>query len=179
MIPPPLHAYRQDRLGRAPRLKALPVGLLPGRHPERARGSLVCRGAPRVAGCMKSRVFAFRFTPAFRLAGLPFAVAPGTCAVSVSERALLARLGPWTVRSGLDNVAATELVGPFRFVKSAGPAHLSLADHGLTFATNSERGVCIRFHRPVAGIEPFGLLRHPGLTVTVADCAGLQEALER
>ena len=42
-----------------------------------------------------------------------------------------------------------------------------------------ERGLCIRFDRPVPGIEPLGLLRHPAVTVTVADCDGLAEALNR
>jgi hypothetical protein len=54
-----------------------------------------------------------------------------------------------------------------------GPAHLSFTDRGLTMATNGDRGVCIRFREPVAGIEPTGRIRHPGLTVTVADCDGL------
>ena len=29
--------------------------------------------------------------------------------------------------------------------------------------------VCLRLREPVPGIEPTGLLRHPGVTVTVAD----------
>ena len=64
------------------------------------------------------------------------------------------------------------------FVKTAGPAHLSLADRGLTFATNGDRGVCLIMREPVSGIDPFGLLRHPNLTVTVADCDGLVNAVQ-
>ena len=48
-------------------------------------------------------------------------------------------------------------------------ARLSLADRGLTFGTVATRGVCIQFREPVRGIEPTGLLRHPNLTVTVAE----------
>src|SRR5690606_154531 len=59
------------------------------------------------------------------------------------------------------------------------PAHVSLADHGLTFATNPDKGVCIRFEEPVRGLDPLGLVLHPGLTVTVDDPAGLAELLDR
>ena len=121
--------------------------------------------------------FLFRFTRTYRLAGLPFGVTPGTSGVVLSNGELTARFGPWRVRTGLDNVASAEPTGPFRLLKSAGPGRLSLSDLGLTFATNPDQGVCIRFHRPVAGIEPTGLLRHPGLTVTVADCDALIAAL--
>ena len=123
------------------------------------------------------RNFEFRFATAFRLAALPFGITPSRCGVGLHEERFEARFGPWRVRTGLDNIASVELVGPFGFLKTAGPARLSLADRGVTFATNPDQGVCVRFHRPVRGIEPTGIVRHPGLTVTVADCAGLREAL--
>lgn len=66
---------------------------------------------------------------------------------------------------------------PYSFVKTAGPAHLSLADSGLTLATNGDRGVCLTMREPISGIDPFGLLRHPNLTVTVAGCDGLVNAV--
>jgi hypothetical protein len=37
--------------------------------------------------------------------------------------------------------------------------------------------VCLTFRDPVRGIDPIGLIRHPGLTVTVDDVDGLIEAL--
>jgi hypothetical protein len=37
--------------------------------------------------------------------------------------------------------------------------------------------VLIRFDSPVRGIDPAGLIRHPELTVTVADIEGLVAAL--
>ena len=48
------------------------------------------------------------------------------------------------------------------------PFRLSLADHGLTVGTTTRRGVCLLFGEPVPGIELLGLIRHPGLTLTVA-----------
>ncbi len=65
-------------------------------------------------------------------------------------------------------MVGAELTGPFKVWKVIG-ARMSMADRGLTFGTNTEQGVCIRFHPPVRGIEPSGVLRHPGLTLTIAD----------
>jgi hypothetical protein len=64
-------------------------------------------------------------------------------------------------------------------VKTAGPAHVSLVDRGLTFASTGRRGVCIRFFEPVRGIEPLGVIRHPSLTVTVREPDALQTLLDR
>lgn len=91
---------------------------------------------------------------------------------------LEARYGPWCVVTDLANISGTDETGPYSWLKTVGPAHLSLADRGLTFASNPDRGLCIRFHEPVAGIEPTGRLRHPALTVTVSDVAGLAQAID-
>jgi hypothetical protein len=66
---------------------------------------------------------------------------------------------------------SVEVTGPFAAWKVLG-ARLSLADRGLTFGTVPSAGVCVSFRDPVSGIEPTGRLRHPNLTVTVAqpDC---------
>lgn len=122
--------------------------------------------------------FDFAFDALHRAFALPFGITPGTTKVEVDDQRLLARFGPWQVSTPLDNVDGTEVTGPYTPFKTVGPAHLSLADRGLTFATNSGRGLCIRFRAPVAGILPTGRLRHPGLTVTVADVEGLAAALE-
>lgn len=119
------------------------------------------------------RDFPFRFDPGYRLAALPFGVTPARARVRVTATELLVRFGPWSLRTGLDNVAGAEVTGPFGFLKTAGPAHLSFADRGVTFATNGDRGVCVRFREPVRGIDPTGSIRHPGATVTVADVEGL------
>jgi hypothetical protein len=122
-------------------------------------------------------VFHFRFAPAYRAASAVFGVSPKSTFVRVDDQQLTARFGPWRVQTALANILDTQPTGPYAFVKAAGPARLSFADRGLTFATNGDRGLCIRFHEPVRGLEPSGLLRHPGLTVTVADVEGLAAAL--
>jgi hypothetical protein len=122
-------------------------------------------------------VFAFRFTPSYRRAGLPFGVTPGRAWARVADGRLEVRFGRWRVGTPLANVAGVEVTGPYAFLKTAGPAHLAVTDRGLTFATNGDRGVCLRFHEPVTGIEPFGIIRHPTLTLTVADVDGFIRAL--
>jgi hypothetical protein len=121
--------------------------------------------------------FDFRFSPPYRRAGVLFGVTPKSSHVTVDDGRLVARFGPWVVETAVANVAGTEQTGPYSMLKTIGPAHLSLKDRGLTFATNGERGVCIRFREPIPGIDPLGRLRHPALTVTVADLDGLASAL--
>jgi hypothetical protein len=75
--------------------------------------------------------------------------------------------GLWRLRTTAANIASVEVTGPFSTWKVLG-ARLSLADRGLTFGTVATAGVCISFRDPVSGIEPTRLLRHPNLTVTVA-----------
>jgi hypothetical protein len=119
----------------------------------------------------------FRFTRAYLIAGLGFGVRPATCHVRVSTERLAIKFGLWHATVALDNVADAAITGPYQFLKTAGPPHLSLADRGITFATNGDRGLCIKLHNPIRGIEPTGLIRHPGITVTVADCDALAKAL--
>jgi hypothetical protein len=123
-------------------------------------------------------VYRFAFEPSYRLVALPFGITDRTARVVLTDSEIDARFGPWRVRTPFTNLAGVELTGPYGFLKTAGPAHLSLADRGLTFATNGRQGVCMRFRDPVPGIDPTGRIRHPGLTVTVADCAGLRRALQ-
>lgn len=105
----------------------------------------------------------------FRVASALFTVTPRRTWVEVRDGRLMARFGPWYLSTGLDNVLTAERTGPYRWWKVIGPARMSVVDRGLTFATTAEGGVCIRFREPVPGIEPTGRVRHPGLTVTVAD----------
>jgi len=121
--------------------------------------------------------FPFAFEPLYRFAALPFSITPERAWVDVSDGRLSARFGPWRVDTPLTNVSGTQLTGPYGLVKTMGPGRLSLVDRGLTFATNRQRGVCICFREPVTGLDPTGHLRHPGLTVTVADVDGLAAAL--
>ena len=126
---------------------------------------------------MTQQRFEFRFATPYWVASLPFGVTPASCEVAIGSGTLQVRFGPWRVQTALNNIADVAITGPYRFLKTAGPAHLSLADRGLTFATNGDRGVCLEFSVPIKGIEPTGRLRHPNLTITVADCDGLAAAL--
>ena len=49
----------------------------------------------------------------------------------------------------------------------------------LTFGTTTRGGVCLRFREPVAGIDPWGRIRHPGLTLTVAEPELVTEVVNR
>jgi hypothetical protein len=121
--------------------------------------------------------FAFRWTPAYRALAFPFGVHPGNTFVRVDLDELGIRFGPWTLRTTLGNITGCEETAGYALVKTAGPARLSLADRGVTFATNPDRGLCIRFAEPVTAIDPLGRIRHPGATVTVVDPDGLRRAL--
>jgi hypothetical protein len=81
------------------------------------------------------------------------------------------------VRTPLTNIADASITGPYALWKTAGPARLAITDRGLTFATNGDRGTLILFETPVRGLDPLGIVRHPELTVTVADVDGLADLL--
>jgi hypothetical protein len=123
--------------------------------------------------------FPFRFDPTYRRLARPFGVTPERAWVDLGAEEFEARYGPWRVRTPTSNISAAEVTGPYSFLKTAGPARLAITDRGLTFASNGDRGVCITFHSPIPGIDPFGRIRHLELTVTVRDVDGLVEALAR
>jgi hypothetical protein len=121
--------------------------------------------------------FTFRFADAYRRPARLFGITPASAWVDVDATTLRAQFGRWRVTTPLANISKVAVTGPYHFLKTAGPARLAFTDRGLTFATNGERGVLISFHTPVPGLEPTGLLRHPELTVTVADTDGLARRL--
>jgi hypothetical protein len=121
--------------------------------------------------------FPFAFDPLVAPAAAMFGATPLSAWVDVDGDTLTIRFGLWSLRTSLRNVAGAERTGPYSWWKVAGPPHLSFADRGVTFATSTRGGVCIRFERPVAAALPFGLLRHPSATVTVDDPDALVEAL--
>jgi hypothetical protein len=133
--------------------------------------------APTDAPAPEDVEFPFSFGLPELLAGVFFGVTPFNARLVLRGDRLLARFGPWRLETPLANVAGAELTGPYRWPRIIGPAHLSLKDRGLTFASSAKAGVCIRFRRPVPGLEPLGVIRHPGLTVTVDDAPALVEAL--
>lgn len=114
----------------------------------------------------------FAFTAAYRAVAVPFLVSPRTSWIDVSDGALRVRFGPWRAETLVRNISSVQKTGGYSFVKTAGPAHLSLADKGVTFATNGRRGVCLQFADRVRVDAPVGHLSCPGLTVTPEDPDG-------
>lgn len=121
--------------------------------------------------------FGFEFAPAYRVLARAFGITPATAWVEVGDEALDVRFGPWKLSTPLANITDVAVTGPYRLWKTAGPARLAITDRGLTFATNGDRGVLISFRTPVRGLDPLGVLRHPELTVTVAEVSRLVELL--
>ena len=121
--------------------------------------------------------FKFAFEPSYRAVARLFGITPETAWVEVGARTLEARFGPWRLSTPLANVTGAEVTGPYAFWKTAGTARLAITDRGLTFATNGRSGVLISFRTPVRGLEPLGVIRHPELTVTVAEVDRLAQRL--
>ncbi len=113
--------------------------------------------------------FPFRFAGLVGFASRLFGVRADRAHGVVSVESIEIRYGRWVLNTALSNIRSVDVTGPYRIWRVAGPPHLSLADGGLTFATNAQRGVCITFHEPVPGLLPFGIMPHPNLTFTVAE----------
>ncbi|MDO3685438.1 hypothetical protein [Micromonospora sp. C28ISP2-4] len=124
------------------------------------------------------RRFPFRFDPAFRLPLALIGVRPATAWLDWGPDALVVRFGPWLLRTTPGNVTGAELSGPYRWWRAIGP-HLSAADGGVTFGAGLAGGVCLRFAEPVPALLPGPWLRHPAVTVTVADPAAVRDAVVR
>jgi hypothetical protein len=105
-------------------------------------------------------------------------IVPRTSHVDVGDGEVVARFGPWVLRTPIDNVVETDVTGPYRWWTVLG-VRLSLADRGLTFGTNTRRGLCLGFAEAVPAIVPGRAFRHPAVTVTVADPEGLSLAIRR
>ena len=100
--------------------------------------------------------------------------------VTVTADRLLARYGPWSLESPLDKSFVEVCVTrDYQWYKAIGPRG-SFVDRGLTFGTTTAGGVCVRFRDPMPGHRAVsGVVRHPGLTMTVDDVEGLAEVLRR
>lgn len=119
--------------------------------------------------------FAFdpRFDRLLRLLG----VRPDRAYVEITDHNLEARFGPWLVIAALANIERASVTGPHRPLKAIGP-RFSPSTRSLTFGSNAKRTVRIEFRRPVPGMEPFGIVTHPTLSVSVADPEALRDHLE-
>lgn len=124
-----------------------------------------------------TRRYDFAFATSYRIAALVFGVTPSTAWATLGPDGLRVRFGPWRLHSQLDNIEGGQLSGGFGWLKTAGPAHLSFADRGITFATNGDSAACLSFRSPVPGIDPTKRIRHPGATLTVEDPQALLDHL--
>jgi hypothetical protein len=124
------------------------------------------------------RRFSFAFDSAYRPLARVFGITPENAWVEISDDTFRARFGPWRVSTPLGNIADVAVTGPYRYFKTAGPARLAITDRGLTFATNGRRGLRISFAEKIPGLDPAGVIRHPELTVTVADVEALARLLQ-
>ncbi len=123
------------------------------------------------------QVFDLAFTRAYAVAARPFGISRRSTTVELGPQWLYVRYGPWRLLTPRSNIASAEVTGGFSFAKTAGPPHLSFADRGVSFTTNGDRALCLRFHEPVPAIDPTGSIRHPGATLAVAEPERLAEAL--
>jgi hypothetical protein len=106
-----------------------------------------------------------------------FGVRPGRAWVAFDSRTLTARFGFWRFATALSNIDCVRITGPYASALRAIGPHISLADRGISFCTNTDLGACVLFRSPVPGRETLGLVKHPGLTVTPQDPRGFVEAL--
>src|SRR5512133_4110071 len=121
--------------------------------------------------------FGFAFSRPYRVLARAFGITPATAWVDVGDEALDARFGPWRVSTPLANVTDVAVTGPYAFWKTAGPR--APRDHRPRPDVRDQRGPGRAYlvSGPVRGLDLLGVLRHPELTVTVADVDRLAELL--
>ncbi|HXV93438.1 MAG TPA: hypothetical protein VD813_09085 [Pseudonocardia sp.] len=122
--------------------------------------------------------FEMAFDPRFRLPLAALGITPTTAHVTVGPDRIVACFGPWVCRTEPANVREAAITGPYRWYRAIG-VRLSLADRGLTFGSTPARGVYLVLREPVRGIDGPGLLRHPNLTLTVAEPERFAAAVRR
>ncbi|MDP1818561.1 MAG: hypothetical protein Q8K58_01535 [Acidimicrobiales bacterium] len=154
----------------------VPTENQPGHHPPVEQDKPT--GPPPTPGS-RTREFAFAFDPLFRLPALAAGVTPDNAVVEVDGQQVRVRFGTWRMEVDRDNITEVTATGPYLPWKVIGPPHLSFKDRGITFATNRKRGVCMQLAEPLPGIEPTGRIKHPAVTVTVAEPDQLVELLSR
>lgn len=122
------------------------------------------------------KTFAFAFDPRFRAQLRLLGIRPQNSCVTLDDDHFDARFGPWHLRTPTANLKDVQVTRDYRWFRAIGPRG-SRTDGGCTFGTNTDAGVCVCFHEPVGALLPLDVLRHPGLTVTVADVEGLAQAV--
>lgn len=124
------------------------------------------------------QTFAFAFDPRFRPMLRLLGVRPENSSVTIDDEHFDARFGRWRLKTPVSNLKDVQITRGYQWFKAIGPRG-SAADRGCTFGSNADAGVCVCFHEPVGALISKDILKHPGLTVTVADVEGLAEAVRR
>ena len=122
---------------------------------------------------MDGRHFDYDLDPKFKAIWWPLGVRRGH-GLTIDGDRLTATYGLANLSTSLDNVVGGHITENYRWYTAVG-VRLSFVDDGLTFGTNTRRGVCIHFNDKVGGVIPGR--RHSALTITVEDCEGLLEAI--
>ncbi len=125
---------------------------------------------------MPDRFFPYRLDQRYRPLLIALRVSDRDGVTLTDDGRFIATYGPKTLETTIDNIDHTDIAGPYRWWTSVG-LRLSLADDGLTMGTNPTAGLCVGFVERVPKV--IGLKDHSALTVTVADPAGLRDAIGR
>jgi hypothetical protein len=144
------------------------------------RASLTVDGSrdADAAGLLSIEQFEFAFDSRFRPFLALIGVTSGTAHVTLTAEQLVARFGPWTCETAIGNVRDVCRTGPYHWYKAIGPRG-SFVDRGLTFGTTTRGGVCVLLRQPVPGLTPVDPLRHPGITLTLAEPERFVASLRR
>jgi hypothetical protein len=124
------------------------------------------------------RTFRFDFEEPYRPWLRAMGITPANSRVEVGDGMLRCRFGRWSLDTPLDNITCVSRTGPYRAHRAIG-ARGSFADRGVTFGSTTGGGLCVQFDRPVPALLPWKGLRHPAVTLTVADVDGLADLLAR
>jgi hypothetical protein len=105
----------------------------------------------------------------------PWGLRPSRDGVTLTDDGrFIATFGFVRVETTIANVTGAHVTEGYRWWTAVG-ARLSFVDDGLTFGTNSSRGVCVHFGAKVRSrLRPSG---HSALTVTVARPDALVDAI--
>lgn len=144
------------------------------------RAALTGDSSQDAAAAVSSSIeqYEFEFDPRFRPFLALIGVTSGTAHATLSAEQLVARFGPWTTRTAIGNVRDVCRTGPYHWYKAIGPRG-SFVDRGLTFGSSTRGGVCVLLREPIPGLDPVGALRHPGITLTLAEPERFVASLRR
>ena len=120
--------------------------------------------------------FGFAIETRFAPFLLAFGVTKDAAWLRLDDEDLEVKFGLFGLRTPLANITGYQTSGDYKAYRAIG-IRSSLADKGVTFGSNTKRGLCVTFDEPVA-VKPGVGFAHPGMTVTVDDVDGLARALE-